>query len=89
MIVGFRHREKLHSGLFSGAVKRFVNPNRDPPIMDFDSHFADDDNSDIDNGDDDNGNGSAYGEQTWRRPSYDPGTDGCSVALCFYRPDMH
>ena len=71
-------------GSFSGAVKRFVNPTRDPQIMDFDSdengYDADDDSSDIDNGDDDNGNGAAYGDQTWRRPSYDPGTDGCSVA---------
>ena len=45
-----------------------------------DDDNGDDDNGDDENGDDDNGNGAAYCDQTWRRPSYDPGTYGCTVA---------
>ena len=63
---------------------------RKGPYFDDDDHDndnGDDDNGDDDNGDDDNGNGAAYGDQTWRRPSYDPGTNGCTVAqhcVCFF-----
>ena len=67
-------------GSFSGAVNMFVNLNSE------NGYDAVDDNGDDDNGHG-NGNGAAYGDQTWRRPSCDSGSNGCT-ALCIPWPDM-